>query len=181
MMPTLFIGIGHKARQGKNLVAYALMDKLRLMGFDARVMAFADALKAVARSEYGMRGKDAALLQRLGVERREKNLNHWIDILHDAILEESPDIVLIPDMRFENEVAFVEAQRGIRVKVTRYTAELKPFVSPDRPADHISETALDTYRGWDVIINNEGTPADLASDARRLVLPFVRQYFDGKH
>lgn len=163
----LLIGISGKARSGKDTAAWLLVDQLRRWGIDARRYGWADALKAVCRVEYGMKGKDAVLLQQVGVQYREgiraasdevwvphlqPTPNVWVNALLDAITEDAPDIAIIPDCRFPNELAAVRASGGFVIRLER----------PSRPATgrddaHISETVLDGESFEFVVVNDDTT------------------------
>ena len=190
MANTRFIGIGHQARSGKDTFAWMLLDELRQRGIDARRYGFADALKALCRVEYGMRGKDARLLQRMGMAYREgytapllqntgcdcgadlelyrkPRPTIWIDACFDAIREDAPAVAIIPDTRFINEAEAVKAESGLVIKVDR----------PNRPPSgrddaHPSETELLTWP-FDHIILNDGDLDTLRTKARRLAAILV--------
>jgi hypothetical protein len=148
---TLVLGFGHKCRQGKNAAADFIH---QAYPSETRIFSFAGALRTYCRLEHGMTGKDAPLLQRVGLEMRERRgPNVWVDLVREQILEEQPEVALLADMRFPNEAAFCDAA----IKVTRIMSNGHPYVSDDRPADHPSETALDDYDGWyDVITVRDG-------------------------
>lgn len=144
---TAVIGLGHKARQGKDSVANFLIDKL---GSKALRLGFADALYAVARVEHGMTTKDPKLLQYLGTEVfRQKDPEVWIRTLYHTALDRKPAVLIIPDVRFPNEAAFVKGLGGILVKVARVNEDGTPFRDPNRPENHPSESSLDGFQGWD--------------------------------
>lgn len=190
-MDTLIIGIGHKARHGKDTVARILSqhDPKRV-----RVYSWAAALKAVCRAVLGMRGKDGLLLQIVGTdifrasptERAfglarlagshphllprayalaavlEHNPQVWVETLLDQIAEEAPAVALIPDTRFPNEAAACHAT----IRVSRVTPDGTAHVCADRDPLHPSETALDDYPNWTATIRNvEGEHGSLAAQA----------------
>lgn len=74
--------------------------------------------------------------------------NVWADATINQIKKESPDLAVIADCRFPNEVDVVKNSGGLVVKLTR-----NPFNS-----NHQSETALDPSnyhpKNFDVIITN---------------------------
>lgn len=146
------IGLGHKARAGKDTMAQAIVRAIP----GAVRYAFADDLRAYCRIVHGMVGKDAPLLQRIGVERREQDPEVWARSVYHKILEDRPRLAVISDVRFGNEAAMIRAMGGGTVRVTRYNEDGSVFVDPSRPADHVSETALDDPRHWDIEIENRG-------------------------
>lgn len=156
------IGLGHKARHGKDSAARFLIEA-RPAGVQR--FAFADDLKAVARVMFGMREKDAPLLQVLGADVfRRQDPDVWLRSVYYKIAEARPEIAVITDVRFPNEWAFVRALGGVLWKVERRRPGGEVFVDPDRPAGHASETALDGAE-WDrVLVNLEGAPGFLRED-----------------
>jgi hypothetical protein len=174
----LIIGFGHKARQGKNIAAEAIVDyyttKRRIYGElgytvpKAQSISFAAALYEICRKEYGMMTKDAPLLQRVGMERRQIDRDYWIKRAF-ANIEPTADIVVIPDVRFVNEAEYIKSQGGYLVDVKRLNADGTQFIAQDRPADHPSETELDGYNFDFYLTNSHGHQALLAEQAITLV------------
>lgn len=144
---TAVIGLGHKARHGKDTAAEAIIASEP----GTKRYSFADDLYAVARVLYGMTTKDAPLLQRVGVEFREKDADVWVRSVYSKILQDRPTLAVITDVRFPNEFDFVKSLGGLCMKVSRVNEDGTPFVDPSRPAAHISETANDRMP-WDFIV-----------------------------
>lgn len=143
----LYIGFGYKARHGKNFCADAIH---RAFPSETRILGFADALKAHCRVAFGMRKKDGPLLQTVGTDLyRRTNSELWVEVLEATASDFDEPIVLIPDVRFPNEAEFIKSRGGSMIKVSRLNGNGTPFVAQDRPADHPSETALDSYEDWD--------------------------------
>jgi hypothetical protein len=153
---TYVIGLGHKARHGKDSAARILMHAFPQ---SVQRFSFADDLYAVCRVLHGMTTKDAPLLQRVGVEMREtRDPLVWIRSVYHKIVEARPRVAVITDVRFPNELDFVRQLGGVCWKVTRVLPDGSPFVDPSRPAGHITETALD-HADWDLAIENpDGDP-----------------------
>lgn len=147
---TLVLGFGHKARHGKDWCCQAIHEQFPHM---TRLYSFAGALKAYCRVCRGMTKKDGPLLQRVGTdELRAADPLVWVRTLYWQIEEERPRVALISDLRFPNEADFIHSTGGRCVKVSRLQSDGTPFVAPDRDPTHLSETALDDYRGWDATI-----------------------------
>jgi len=160
---TLVIGLGHKARQGKDTAAGALV---RSYPHEVMRFSFADDLYAVCRVLHGMQGKDAPLLQRVGVAMREQDPDVWIRSVDSKIRTDRPAVAVITDVRFPNEFAYVKALGGTCWRIVR-ERDGAPFVDPSRPADHVSETALDGA-AWDrVLVNRDGDPGRFCLDVQR--------------
>ena len=145
---TAVIGIGHRARHGKDSLAAILLNEVK----GARRYSFADDLKALARI-LGMDTKNGPVLQALGTDVcRSLDPDFWTKRAYWKLQEERPKMAIFPDVRFPNEVAMIRGMGGIVIKVLRLNADDSPFVASDRPADHPSETALDDYEAWDYCV-----------------------------
>jgi hypothetical protein len=160
---TLVIGIGHKARHGKDTAARILIDTFK----DVRRFSFADDLYAVCRVMHGMTSKDPALLQRVGMEiRDQRGENALANATYAKLVTERPRVAVITDVRFPNEFACVKALGGVCWKVERRTADGSVVVDPSRSATHPSETALDDAP-WDRVIVNPDGNIEAFADAVR--------------
>jgi hypothetical protein len=126
------------------------------------------------------------VLQEIGtnVMRRHFLDNVWINALFSTYEPHSthwtnddlPDW-LIPDVRFPNEAKAIHERGGILVRINRYPKEdtFQYTTGPNIPAQHSSETALDNYKGFDVVIDNTGTLEDLYNKVTDLVTQFKLQ------
>lgn len=123
-------------------------------------------------------GKWGALLQWWGTDLRRKHFgeNYWVSKTIAQIVKENPDVALITDTRFPNEAQAVKNLGGYNLNITRLNADGTPFVAPDRPADHPSETALDNW-AWDLKIVNSDGHAALTGE---LAITYV-EYLRGLH
>jgi hypothetical protein len=175
----LLIGFGHRARQGKNTAAQAVLEACPL---ETRVhmYAFADALKQEVRVACGKYGgqfallsawksegilpdwvhyedpKPRPLLQWWGTEfRRKQDPDYWVKRLDKKLIQHAPEVALVTDVRFRNEVDYIKARGGFVVECLRTSA-------PDfEVEEHSSEAELDGFRGWDFYIT-----ADTAEECR---------------
>lgn len=179
---TLILGVGNKARHGKDTVAEALLEHynhirntmykhLGSIPKSVPVIAqfrFAEALYQECRDLHGMTEKDAPLLQKIGASRRAENENYWID----KVLKKIPsnlDIAVISDVRYLNEAKAIKAIGGYLINVTRLNPGGTPYVADDRPANHPSEIDLDNY-DWDFYIKvHSGETVILAEQAITIV------------
>lgn len=97
-------------------------------------------------------GKHRTLLQWWGTDYRRNNFgdNYWVERAAARLAAERPEIALFTDMRFPNEMAFVQ-EYGLAIKVQR-----PGLASPNA---HISEEALAHVPDseWDAIFTNDGT------------------------
>ena len=70
----------------------------------------------------------------------------WVAATIGKIARQNPQLAVITDVRFPNEVKGIQAAGG---KVLRFTRS--PFAKQD---EHVSETALDDYDGFDAVLDN---------------------------
>jgi len=186
----LVIGFGHRARQGKNTAAVAMMNAAPI-GHGGRICAFADELRREVIHEVNLAGgvqefidkigapswvhaepggaKQRTLLQWYGTNyRRAQDPNYWVGRLQARLQFENPPMALITDVRFPNECEAVHAMGGYLVKVVRTTP---PDV--DVPP-HPSECALDGYTGWDYTLTAATLP-ELRAAARALYAEIAKR------
>jgi hypothetical protein len=160
------IGIGHKARQGKNSLAAELVKQFGTKDIYAKQYGFADALKSTCRI-LGMKEKQGSVLQAFGTDvMRAINPSIWLDTLMYTMLEDNPDIAVITDVRFKNEAALVRQYKGLLLKLERYNQSGKRFIVDDRDPNHPSETDLDDYE-FDLVIKSTKL-SDLYHHAERI-------------
>lgn len=69
----------------------------------------------------------------------------WLDNCFKRIEEDKPEIAVISDCRFMNEIKSVQSRGGKVIRLTR-----SPFLS-----DHASENDADDYKSFDAIIDNK--------------------------
>lgn len=136
---TVVIGLGAKARSGKDTVAAAIANQQP----GVKVQGFAVALKAYCHVAHGMREKDSRLLQVVGTDVwRHLDPDIWVRVLHDMTHNDPPRVLIVPDVRFPNEADFIHQVGGYLARIDRIDRPI------DRDPNHPSETALDTYTGW---------------------------------
>jgi hypothetical protein len=106
-------------------------------------------------------GKQRTLLQWWGTEfRRNVNPMYWVKRLSEKIQKEAPEIFLLSDMRFHNEMAFVK-EHGETIRVDR--ASLGPLTANS----HASEKELASVpdEEWTRVLSNDGTLEDFKQSA----------------
>ena len=160
MMPRL-IGIGGPIGSGKSLAAQFVQQAL---GEDqCGRLAFADALKRIAREDFGWDGvKDARgrrLLQVIGTEAgRVYNENIWVTKLFATIISDPRQLpfYVIDDCRYPNETDFIHhTGSGITMRVTGRSKE------DSVASQHESERNFDRCR-WTLELDNSSTQGYLA-------------------
>lgn len=188
-MTTRIIGLAGLAGSGKDTAAQLLRTELQALGRTVDTMAFADPIRWMlaalgvpeqAMSDRGLKEQPLPefahtsyrhMAQTLGTEwgRQCMGVSFWTArlALRLAKLEEAgraPDFLLITDVRFPNEAAWVKNRAGRMVKITR------PGPAGVRP--HISEAQVLPF---DVLLDNRGTVDDLALSCRSLALQLVAE------
>ena len=191
----LLIAFGHKARQGKDTAAIAMLEATPLDTGVHRV-GFATALRkevnAAIRQFHGAANlidgfkdsglmpdwvraeswpdKQRTLLQWWGTEyRRKKDPDYWVKRFFEHLQELDPEVALVTDLRFRNEADAIRAAGGYLVKVERTTT---PDVSVP---EHESERALDGYTGWDYTLR-AATVDELRTKAVALYHEIARKH-----
>lgn len=177
----MIIGLSGYARSGKDEVAKILVEK-----YDYKRMAFADPIREFVLKvnpiletghrvgelvkEFGWevaKSKDETrrLLQATGIVARELfGQEFWIEQLLKNI--EYENSIVIPDVRFKNEMAIIRQMEGKVFRVVR--TGVKPVNS------HISEVELDDAY-FEAHILNEGTLEDLDNYVTNLMRPYAHQ------
>jgi hypothetical protein len=216
MIQSLVIGLGHRARHGKDVVANEIIRRRSGNGpgwYDIRKYSFAKELKAEVNKnalgsggmkrlfDDGLRvegagymqqngnilalpdwvqpdpnpdfsdpdcplGKERLLLQWWGTEyRRSVDQDYWVKKVAQRLEEERPEICLLTDVRFPNEMTFC-LEYGEVIKVERRNPDGTLYVAPGI-TKHASEEALAWLpdSSWSAILTNDGTLEELQEAA----------------
>lgn len=175
------IGLGHYSRTGKDSLANYFLAELAILTRDmvAKKMPFAWKLKQIAYELYAWDGlKEPEFYETAaGATYRDIPLptigkspvQIWIDLGTPAVRDQvydrtwidyvlksdhQADVLLIPDVRFENEIDAVRSMGGITIKVVR------PGYGPRKSK---ADRALLGYTGWDYVIGRSGEMSELQS------------------
>lgn len=160
----MIIGLGYRARSGKDVVADYLVNKY---GF--KKTAFAASLKEACRTIFHLTDRQLYgdlkevpdefwgvtpryILQRVGTEcmRDGYDKSIWVRSLERQVTQ--PGNWVITDVRFVNEAEAVKRWGGNVFRIDR------PGVGVTGGIDkHPSEVEMDVYHEWDAIIKNDGT------------------------
>lgn len=111
-------------------------------------------------------GKYRGLLQYLGTDLgRNIDPDIWVHKFESKLRSLSPHLDLVcTDLRFPNEAECLKANGFKIIKIVR---DSRPEMGGNE--NHISETALDDYDGWDAIVHNNGTMLDFYDRLDRIV------------
>lgn len=184
----MILAFGHKARQGKDTAGEAVVDHFMVQRFNgtvsglknadivypkAEIFKFADELYRICKEEYGMKEKDAPLLQKIGDGRRQEvGLDYWIKKL--AIKMASFNgIAVITDMRYTNEAEWVKSSGGLTINVSRLNQDGTPYFAKDRDPNFISEVQLDNWN-YDYYIKAKTGDAALVAEQAITIAEYIK-------
>lgn len=186
----LILGFGHRKRVGKDTITDMINTQLRIAkpGLRVKKVSFAAKLKDVSYQLFGWAGVQRALFYEnpANAHLRETKLpaidltprEVWIKLgnavrsvyagvwVEHALKGTEADVILIPDVRFPNEVDAIRGLGGRVYKVTRSSVA----VSTDE-----SDCALADFDDWDAVLPNDGDMMDLYNHADKL----VKEVLDG--
>ena len=177
----MIIGFAGRARHGKDWTARhaqtLLQNRAVTRGFAVELKGrVRGALRGVPGIDEAMETKPTWLrsaLQALGQAARDADQNFWVDQLFEwwnkknwgtySPADGRKEVLLIPDVRYPNEVAAIKARGGKVIKVVRWhetfddmgAAQEGPYRAPGVNNDHPSEALLDTIPDteFDAIFN----------------------------
>lgn len=178
----IVVGFGHRKRVGKDLSSELLADLIFWSQPQLTVVrqGFAENLKRLCAESFGWAGLQHPEYYDSRPEAREEQIpalggkTHrqvWIEVgnkLRDVhpdvwvrtLLDEVwCDVLLIPDVRYMNEVLAIREAGGILVKVER---DCIPHTSD------VADDSLRTFTGWDRVVKNNGTIDELQEQLRGL-------------
>lgn len=156
--------ISGKMRHGKDTLANFLKENIEKENKKVLIIHYADYLKYICKQFYNWSGeKDIAgrtLLQTVGENFRKKNSDFWVTQTVSLIeqLEDQYDYVIIPDVRYPNEILIPEWHFQNRTMTIRIKRNYDSGTEEQK--SHISETSLDNY-SFDLYVDNYGTEKDL--------------------
>lgn len=178
------VGLGHYSRTGKDTFANALVDWLPKHGMTAKKIPFAWKLKDICHQLYAWDGlREAAFYDTpdgekfrdiplptigktpvelwiaMGTPAVRQNVYEktWIDYLLRS--DHQCDVLVIPDVRFPNEVSAIRELGGSLHKVVR------PGYGP---RNTVADLALMGYGGWDYVWGAHGDINRLRVEAYRI-------------
>ena len=187
MIESLIFSFGHRAQHGKDTVAEAIIKQrsgqyqIKHIAF---AQALKQEVNEMAERSGGMKnlflrldfpswvtydpnpdmsdpysplGKQRKLLQFYGVHKREQDENYWVKRVVERLEREQPEVAVLTDLRFPNEMAFCKAY-GEVIKVERRNSDGTIYQTPGI-LPHISEEALAHIpdSDWSAVLVNDGT------------------------
>ena len=153
MSKPLIIGFSGRARHGKTVCCEAIVRRMQQAGYTAKMYDIGNMIRLecidtgrLPRIERADMDKEQLqILINVGKEKRAVDVDYWIRQMFQAIAVDAPDVAVCPNLRYENEAAACRAAGGYVVRLTRLNENGSVFISDDRPANDISETALEFW------------------------------------
>ena len=167
------IAISGKMGSGKDTITNMILEFLKIKNIKCKHLKFADCLKKASSlitssnldDNYNNKDKMIESLdlsigrfqQLFGTTIRE-NIHEdiWIFPVIEYHLNNPDTFCIISDCRFKNEANFVKKNGGLVFRINR---DVKPEIMNDvnRDTKHISETDMDDYTDYDLVINNNSS------------------------
>lgn len=165
--------ISGKARSGKDTFGSMLKENIEIVQQKtACIFHIADYLKYFVTQYRNWDGakdeKGRTLLQDTGTQGRELYEDFWVEISRLAIqlLSRYFDYIIIPDIRYKNElIRLSEFFNTYSIRINRS----EPNDLTEEQRNHKSETDLDDYEAFDLLIDNNGSLLDLQEIAMRVI------------
>lgn len=178
----MIVGISGRKRSGKDTVYEMIRLRVhsKLPNVDIRQYAFADPVREFAVRYFGVeldpsrKEEYRFILQGIGeMIREEVNSTYWVYRTIRKYEQEFPDVGIITDLRYPNEVDIVKEQGGVVLRVSR---------GQENTDMHPSETSLTDEEFSDIIYNN-GTLEELRMKViewtDRVLIPRIREQNNG--
>lgn len=180
----IVIGIAGRMRSGKDTVAQMLIDMAKGTQLKLVRRGMADSVKedcakiasdllgldyhvvlAQMHSDGPEKERWRLLMKWVGTEGwRYEDSDHWVKVMRHYLsgFQNPKTIVLIPDIRFENEAALVHELDGLLINVYRPGC--------DTSDNHASECELAKYDKWNGEVINDGSLEDLQAKVAQLFI-----------
>lgn len=177
----ILLGFSGKAKSGKSTAARAIIDHIDPHDLTAKVYdigqmvlgyCIANKILPTKRRE-DLTTEELATLVRVGYEQRQLDPYFWINKIKSRVFLENPDVAIIPNIRYLNEAEWVRENGGQIIRLLRFVKGRQEYQSPDRPANHPSETELDNYDA-DFYIASRSGEAGIVGEQAITVFEYVR-------
>lgn len=150
----MIIGASGRARHGKTETCEAIRDAALADGLNAKIYDIGQLIRAEA-IEMGllpadlkredMKPEHLDVLIHVGKLRREQHKNYWVrEVLWQAN-NDMPDVAICPNIRLPIEADAFRQAGGYIIRNKRLNADGSTYISPDRPPNDITETALEFW------------------------------------
>lgn len=172
----MILGLVGKARAGKSDTADAISKRAKELGLVPTVYDIGDLVrkycikrKLIAdKSRQYLTKDELDVLVSVGAEQREKDPDFWLYDLGDELPESTNHVIIVPNVRYQNEADFVKGHGGYTIKIAALNPNGSEFISPDRNPNHPSETELQHLNASFFITTRRGESGLLKSYAKTL-------------
>jgi len=164
------IVISGKQYSGKDTLAKILLEKLS----DFRRIGIGDAIKFQYAKENNITFNEIIKnkhlyregLIKLGNWGRSQHPHYWLKYLSDM------DKIIVPDLRVQDEADFFREKGAFLIRVnSTYENRSKRGIIVSN--DDNTETALDNYKNWNVVIDNDSDFEELNKKADMVIDSFI--------
>lgn len=172
----MMIGVLGRARNGKSTVVSAMVERAEEKSLKPWVYDIGGLVRSFC-VEHGllpdvpreaMTAAQLDTLVRIGKTQREEQPDFWIQDVEEFYQSHPETVVLIPNVRYNNELALVRRNGGHVVRITALNPNGSVFISRDRDPNHVSETELLDARADYSIVARKGESFLLREYARTL-------------
>ena len=192
-MSPFIVGLGHYSRTGKDTFANYLIEACKALDplFDIHKLSLAWKLKDISWQLYQQFGHQRPEFYEIKENEHLRNVKlpiigktpveiwvelgttvgraiysqTWIDFIFNHAEEGGVQAVIIPDVRFLNEVKAIQQRNGLLIKVIRPGVE---------PKNTVADLALKDYNGWNTVVGYSGSLAELQSSAEVFAYRMVK-------
>jgi len=116
--------------------------------------------------EYSVYWTPREIMQELGAFYRKINYDFWVIALRkwmEDLERKGHKDYIITDVRHINEAEFIKKENGFLIRIIRESENKIHGI------DHESETGLDAYKDFDMIVENNGSLEDLKKASHNIV------------
>jgi hypothetical protein len=173
-MRGLRIAFGYKARSGKDTAAEYLQKQ-----YGGEIFKFAQPIYDIMKAAHKIAGidtfKDTKMLTWVGTDwGRSINKDLWVNNCLDRInaaqrrgcyMSGEPFVnnFFVTDMRFPNEAEALKNNGFVLVRIDRNNRPV------ENRANHESENAMNDFKDWDIVINNDSQLKEFYEQLEKLV------------
>lgn len=176
-----------RARHGKTEACEAVYRHVTAQGGTAKLYDIGDMIRRFCIStgrlpqveRKDMTREQLEILINVGKKQRAIDVNFWIGELVRTIKAEQPDVALCPNARYESEAVAFRDIGGYMLRLTRLNANGSVFISEDRPANDISETALEFWPA-DFYITHKTGQLELVKRQAVTLYEFIKEQAHGE-
>jgi hypothetical protein len=172
----LILGLSGRARSGKSDTADAISRRARELGLKPTIYDIGNLVREFCinqklipdKSRQYLNKEELGILVRVGAEQREKLPTFWLQQLQDELPEMHNSVIILPNVRYQNEADFVKQNGGYTIKIVALNPNGSEFISPDREPNHPSETELQHLNANFFLTTRRGEAPLLKLHARAL-------------